>query len=225
MGELGMMINGDKSGDVMEKSAMAKGRSNVYRVLAMLYVKEVTHELLATLRSKEVAEVLKSLDMDTGHALPEVSQAVLLNDLAEEYAALFVLPGGISPYESVRLKALLFQEPSWEVEEFYKKCGLLVKESSSILPDHIGMELEFMGYLADKESCAWSENDSESALKWSDLQKDFFDSHISNWVFRFLQDFDRYAFHPFYKEVARLTRKFLEVEQDYFESPLQVKEA
>lgn len=219
------MINGDKSEHVMEKPSMAKGRSNVYRLLAMLYVKEVTPELLATLRSKEVTDVLKSLDMDADHAFPEVSQDVLLNDLAEEYTALFVLPGGISPYESVRLKDLLFQEPSWEVEEFYKKCGLLIKENSSILPDHIGMELEFMGYLADKESYAWSENGRAFALTWFNLQKEFFDNHISKWVFGFLQDFDRYAFHPFYKDVARLTRKFLEVEKDYFVSRSQVKEA
>ena len=211
------MMNRDMLGDVTEKSAEARGRSNVYRLLAMFYLREASPELLAGLRSKEMTDALKGLDIDTGYAFPVISEDVLLSDLAEEYAALFVIPGGISPYESVRLKGLLEQEPSWEVEEYYKKCGLLVKEGSSLFPDHIGMELEFMGYLADKESYACSESDSESALKWHNFQKEFFDNHISKWVFGFLRDFDRYAFHPFYKEVARLTRKFLEVEQDYFE--------
>jgi TorA maturation chaperone TorD len=40
---------------------------------------------------------------------------------------------------------------------------------------------------------------------------------MSTWVFKCLQDLDKYAFHPFYKEMARLTQKFLAVEKDHLE--------
>jgi TorA maturation chaperone TorD len=78
------------------------------------------------------------------------------------------------------------------------------------------MELEFMGFLADKESDAWLNRDEKEAIRWFDLQREFFGRHISKWVFDFLHDMERYAFHPFYSEVARLTRSFLESEDEYF---------
>jgi len=96
-----------------------------------------------------------------------------LDALAQEYAALFIVPGGIPPYESVRLKGLVCQEPEWKVREVYKRCGLVVKEDLKIFSDHLGMELEFMGYLAKKEAGAWIDKDEKSALELVNMQKEF----------------------------------------------------
>ncbi len=163
----------------VESSGITKGRSGVYHLLAAAYLKEVTTEFLAILKSEAAADALQELGIDLGRALPDTPQDILLNDLAEEYAALFIVPGGIPPYESVRLHGMLNQKPSWEVEEFYRRCGLVVKEESRMLPDHIGMELEFMGYLAGKEGDARRNGDEKEAAKWFGLQREFFQSHIS----------------------------------------------
>jgi len=48
------------------------------------------------------------------------------------------------------------------------------------------------------------------------MQKEFFASHLDKWVFSFLKDMDKCAFHPFYKEVSKLTRSFLDVEKEDF---------
>ncbi len=48
------------------------------------------------------------------------------------------------------------------------------------------------------------------------LEEEFFEEHISKWVFRFLDDLDKYAFHKFYKDMSRLARKFLECEAEGF---------
>lgn len=195
---------------------IAKSRSSVYRLLSRFYLKEVDLEFLKRLKSKEIIDSLSELGVDFGKILNSKPEEKLLDELAEEYAALFIVPGGIPPYESVRLKGMLCQEPEWKTREFYKRCGLVVKEDLKIFSDHLGMELEFMGYLADKEASAWENKDEKTAAEWASLQKEFFTEHLDKWVFDFLNDVDRCAFHPFYKEAARLTRSFLEIEKEEF---------
>mgnify|MGYP001558401996 CR=1 FL=1 len=134
-------------------------------MLSMLYLKEVNPEFLRTLKSKEVFESIKEVGVDFSKILFDKPEEKLLDELAQEYAALFIVPGGIPPYESVRLKGLLCQEPEWKVREFYKRCGLVIKEDCKIFSDHLGMELEFMGYLADKESEAWNSNSEKNVWK------------------------------------------------------------
>lgn len=195
---------------------ISKGRSRAYHLLAALYHKEAGKDLLEILWSKEVARLFEDLGVDIGRLVPDSpdKQKAFLEKLAEEYAALFVLPGGVSPYESVRLKGLLCQDPEWNVRGFYSRCGLVLRDGSRIFADHIGFELSFMGYLSGNESQALYANNEEEALKWRKLQQEFFSSHLGKWVFGFLDDLDRLALHPFYKEVSRLTRKFMEMEQE-----------
>lgn len=200
----------------LDLALAAKGRSTVYHLLAMLYLKETSPELLAILKSKEVIESLNELGSDFNSILSDKLQETLLDELSQEYAALFIVPGGLPPYESVRLKSLLNQEPAWKTEEFYKRCGLIIKEDCKTFPDHLGMELEFMAYLSDKESAARQDKDEKAAAEWGNFQKEFFSNHINKWVFGFLDDLGRFAFHPFYKEVAKLTKGFLETEREGF---------
>ncbi|MBI5893257.1 MAG: molecular chaperone TorD family protein [Deltaproteobacteria bacterium] len=204
---------------------VAKGRGSVYRLLSRFYLKEMDLEFLKRLKSQGVIDSLNELGVDFGKVLNSKPEDKLIDELAEEYAALFIVPGGIPPYESVRLKGMLCQEPEWKTREFYKRCGLVVKEDCKTFSDHLGMELEFMGYLADKEASAWenkhvpeglNRGDEKTALEWANLQKEFFGEHLDKWVFDFLNDMDKCAFHQFYKGVARLTRSFLEIEKEEF---------
>lgn len=200
---------------LLEKSMAAKGRSLLYRILASLYLREVSAETLQILSSKEVSEVLDGLGADTDNLSgPEDNdgQKRFLDELAEEYTALFILPGGVSPYESVRLKGLLCQDPEWKVREFYKRFGVVMREGSSIFSDHIGLEFDFMSYLAGKESAALSAKDEEDASGWQEVQREFFKDHINKWVHVLLDELDRCALYPFYREVAVLTRRFMNIE-------------
>lgn len=202
----------------IEKSETAEGRSHVYHLLANLYLKEITPEVLTLLEDKELIDVLVGLGLELNQLLPDTNQEKLLNELSEEYAALFIVSGGILPYESARLKGLLCQEPTSEVEDFYRRCGLIVREDCHVLPDHLGMELEFMSYLARKESEAWKKGDERAASRWFRHQREFFTNHITMWVFDFLVDLMSCTLHPFYREIGRLTQRFLETEKEYLES-------
>lgn len=195
---------------------LSKGRSRVYQFLSQLFLKEVTPEMLDVFLKEETKEALHSLDIDISKILPDIPQDRLLDELAEEYAALFIVPGGIPPYESVRIEGQLYQKSAFEVEEFYKNCGLVIKDDFTLFPDHIGMEFEFMGYLADKEAVALINSIMGEAEKWLELQREFFEVHLNKWAFKFLLDMEKCAFHPFYRGLAGLTQRFLETEKEYF---------
>jgi TorA maturation chaperone TorD len=198
---------------------MAVSRCRVYRLFSSLLMKEVDPGMLAALKSDGIADALGELAPGIRDILDSGEPGKQLDELAEEYAALFIVPGGIPPYESVRLHGMLNQKPSWEVEEFYRSCGLVVKDECRMLPDHLGMELEFMGYLAVKEADARGLGDEKETLKWSGFQAEFFQGHIRPWAFDFLRDLQRLAFHPFYRGIADLTLRFLEAEQEHLGLP------
>ena len=175
-------------------------RANLYSLLSRVYLKEVDKEFLFALKKADLFPYVLNK-----------SDEMLLEELAEEYAALFIVSGGLPPYESVRLKGLLCQEPATEVEEFYNRCGLVLKEEwKKVFPDHLGIELAFMAYLCEREEA--SEDNS-----WRLYQKEFFERHLSNWVFDYLRDLERCTFHLFYREMVNLTRDFLESEREHLE--------
>lgn len=197
----------------------AKSRSGVYRLFSALLLKEVDSVMLAFLKSGDVAGAFCELDPDFGRLLDGPDAGKLLNDLAEEYAALFLVPGGIPPYESVRLHGMLNQRPAGETEEFYRRCGLVMNEECRILPDHLGMELEFMAYAAGREAGAGKRGEANEAAKWAGVQEEFFRNHINPWVFAFLRDMQKFSFHPFYKGVASLIERFLGTEKVHLGIP------
>ncbi|HLC17465.1 MAG TPA: molecular chaperone TorD family protein [Thermodesulfobacteriota bacterium] len=208
-------------------SAMSRG--NVYLLLSRLYSGEADRDLLDWLCSQQVVSALESLGVDVARMLscpPEGSAEGpghlfqgLLEELAEEYTALFLLPGGVLPYESVRLKGQLCQEPEWEVRKLYNDCGLVVNEQRKIFADHIGVELGFMGFLTGKEHAGWESGSVEEAHKWRRLQSEFFNAHLGGWAFNFLDDVERVSCHGFYREAAVLTKRFLELEHKEFALP------
>lgn len=196
-----------------------ESRSSVYRLLSAFFMKEADSGLLSALQDADVAGALGELDPDIRRLLFDPEPKKLLDELADEFAALFLVPGGIPPYESVRIHGMLNQKPSWEVEEFYRCCGLAVREESRMLPDHLGMELDFLGRLAAREAEARRQGDDALAAKWACLQAEFFQNHIAAWAFVFLRDLERLAYHPFYKTAGSLTRRFLETEKEYLGIP------
>lgn len=219
-----MDISSDRSVDV-------RSRANVYRLLSRLFSMEVDDPLLEWIGSEEILSTIASLDVDTSpfascHVQEDSREKEeLLDDLAAEYAALFILPGDLSPYESVRLKGQLCQEPEWKVRQFYLDCGLVVKEETKIFADHIGAELGFLAYLAEKEADALDSGDDEAVEKWQDAQSGFFVAHLGCWAFSFLDDMERFTSNPFYSVVAQLTRKFLQVECEELAPPEKEAEA
>src|SRR4030066_496172 len=74
-------------------------------------------------------------------------------ELAAEHTSIFVLPSSHLPHEAVYLdrEKRLGGRVTISVSQFYEKAGADVLESCIEMPDHIGMELEFMAFLCKME--------------------------------------------------------------------------
>ena len=82
------------------------------------------------------------------------------------------------------------------------------------MPDHISVELEFMQHVVQREAQAWEAKDNETALLCLKNEKKFVDEHLFRWIPDFCEKVVTEADLPFYREMAKLTRTFIEFEKE-----------
>ena len=145
----------------------------------------------------------------------------LLDELAVEYARLFLGPGKhISPHESVHHQknngqwGQLWGESTVAVKKFIESSGLHYNSDYSGLPDHISVELEFMQQVTLREEQAWAEEDKDTVSRCLKNEKKFIEEHLARWVPIFCEKVIQEAELSFYREMAALTKNFIEFEKE-----------
>src|SRR3989304_7171564 len=194
-----------------DKSDYARARSNVYKLLSIAFIKDLSPESIEMCRGNSIKETLKDLGTAFGEVFYNREPTQLCEELAEEYAALFILPGGVNPTESVTRAGLYMQTFAGQVTRFYRKCSFTLPDDFRGFPDHIGIELEFMSHLAKNEAGAYRENKADG---WVALQKEFLQEHLSRWAADFAGEVAKYTRQPFYREMARLLYEFIRSEAE-----------
>ena len=204
-----------------QRMAVARQRSNVYGLLASVYRQEVTADLLDQVKDPQFLGVLSDLGIQLANDFLQNPAEELLDQLAVEYAGLFLGPGGhISPHESVhhqrgdRQSGLLWGESTAEVKRFIESTGLSYDPEYKGLPDHISVELEFMQQLTLREEQAWREEDEDGALNCLKIQKKFIQEHLIRWIPTFCEKVIGETELSFYREMAALTKNFIEFEKE-----------
>ena len=165
----------------------AKATADVYRFLATVFTTHPTQESVDAVRriAGELGIACKK-DFD-------------LSQLDREYMALFVVPNPryVAPYESVfrdrwllpvapkagvpdgatsvMIKGLVMGESTLAVQACYRQAGVAPKEE---LPDHIGNELRFIGYLWEREA----ESPPHEAAMIAGWRTTFHDEHVMKWI-------------------------------------------
>lgn len=127
--------------------------------------------------------------------------------LKTEYARLFIVAGGVRPYESVYLgsEPLLMREPWLQVKEFYHRNGLVLEKPAAHPEDHASVELAFMAHLIEAGDTAAE-------------QKSFFMEHIYKWLPGMLNDLKDNQLACFFKEMALSALNFIEQENNLLAS-------
>ena len=205
---------------------LANFRSTIYGFLAAIYRQEVSSDLLQHLKDPQFMGVLANLGIEINNGYFKKPERELLEDLAVEYTRLFLGPGKhISPHESVHHKkentqsGQLWGESTAEVKKIIESSGLEYKTEYTGLPDHISVELEFMQQVILREEQAWQNDDKETALLCQENGKKFVDGHLARWVPNFCEKVIDAAESPFYREMAQLTRSFIEFEKQELARP------
>jgi len=205
-------------------SAWSEQAAKVYRLLGRAYLQSPDRPFLEGVSAwcDELLAQREELPTELTAALEALRAS--LSDLSderirtiqEEFVRLF---RGLSPrysppppYESVYREGKLWGEATASVQKLYKKWGLAPHEG--ILgrepPDHLGLELQFMGFL-----CAPERGDGEA-------QGAFLQEHLG-WVGELRKRIREFQPDPFYDGLLALTETWLRLHQEHLSASLEAE--
>ena len=196
----------------LTKAEESKRIGAVYNLLSRVFMGEVDARFLRELRTECFYETLKDTGINLGDRFLNQQEDKLLEALAVEYARLFIVPGvSISPYESVHIEQMHYGEKAQQVASFYQKCGMKIVDET-LMPDHIGLELELMSYLKQRQFEAGEQGNEDGVLKWTELAQEFMSAHPGKWAEEFFSSVQQESLDPFYKQMAKLGKRLMEIE-------------
>lgn len=206
-----------------EELTIAEEREKIYRFLSSLCLKPPSDSILSMIRDGSIYSAVHADPQSRGYTelanfMEEAEDMPDLEDeLAAEHTSLFVLAGDRLPHEAVYLDSekRLGGRITISVRQFYENAGANIAESCIEMPDHIGMELEFMGFLCKMEKGLRLNVDSMALRKCIELQKTFLEEHLLKWVYPCCEKIIEHATYSFYKAIAHLIIEFMKDEEVY----------
>lgn len=205
---------------------LSRARRDVYAFLGGAFLTPPTEESLRALASDDLlagAEELFGMDVldSLQHYACSAEQTPELQRQAhQEFMNLFKVPGGqyITPYESVfrdtrdvggrPVKGLLMGQSAATVQKWYKLGAVVISAEYKDLPDHIGLELNFLAHVCGKEQEFADRDDQARLTRAWEIERDFLSAHVVSWM-RQLRDkvYDK-SQHAFFRTVADLLVEF-----------------
>ena len=203
----------------------AEHRSNSYGFLSIVYLQEPTKKFIKLLVESNILNVVSESALRFENQITNDVSDKFLNDLVLEYTRLFIGPGKhVSPYESVYIdnEDALWSETTVEVKNFIEASGLAYSCNWHGLPDHIGVELEFMQMLTCHERDARAKENKKTAFRCLELEKRFIDEHLSQWVPTFCDKVKEESRVEFYGDMAEFTKQFIDFDSKLVDKNLKI---
>ncbi len=136
-----------------------------------------------------------------------------IQDLRDEHRRVFsnVIALDCPPYETLFGNDHVFGQSyvMGDIAGFYSAFGLQLSPDIHERLDHLSVELEFMHYLAYKESYAILHDGSEKLKTVVEAEKKFVKEHVGRWVPLFAGMLKRKADYGFYKVLADFTSDWI----------------
>jgi TorA maturation chaperone TorD len=219
----------------VEQIQWEEARSAVYGFFSQAFIRGPSRQFLGALISDEGTANLREIFPDAAYR-QELAQVRLeaqkgrltLEEAVLDFEALFRIPGPryLSPYESVyRSQAArgwgsLCGPETAAVERLYLKEGLGPNAGFTELPDHVGVELEFMAYLCRKTLDAMQAGDAATAQEYQHQQYCFFMEHVGPWVRLLAERLASQAQTSLYRFLGNFLNLFLELEDNLLFRPI-----
>lgn len=217
---------------------LAAYRSSLYGLLSSLYL-QIPDRGIQGLPWDAAANLLQFSKIDTPRfregneeALKEIENGLRLVhpylskeerafekdvlNLQKDWAHLFRgvdKSGPLPPYESLYRTGKLQEKPAQDIHRLFSKMGVYVPEEWHQPLDYIGVELDFMRLLCDKEREAWEKNGPDSIHEVVKIEESFLENHVGLWVFSFCEKMIEQAREDFYRGIARLTKGLVEYDR------------
>jgi putative dimethyl sulfoxide reductase chaperone len=137
-------------------------------------------------------------------------------ELLIDYTRLFLGPIGApaKPYGSVWLdgRGSLMQDSTLAVRALYAEAGFELGDDFHELPDHVAAEMEFLYLLLFRQAEACTKQNAQELARVAALQRRLLEEHLGRWIEPFTTAQAANAQTTFYRELAGLTRHFVESE-------------
>lgn len=213
----------------VEQIQWEEARSAVYGFFSQAFLRGPSPQFLIALISDAGAANLGDVFPDAAYQ-QELAQVRLdaregrltLEGAVLDFEALFRVPGPryLSPYESVYRsqsaggRGCLCGPEAVAVEKFYLREGLTPNAGFTELPDHVGVEMEFMAVLCRKAAEAMKANDRAAVEEYRHQQSCFFTEHLGAWVRLLAQRLASQAQTGLYRFLGNFLNLFLELEEN-----------
>lgn len=171
-----------------------QGEIYLYNILRRLFLAEPSRELIVELQALPHQQgddpAIHGLMLMVAAAKQNGSRLdVWLEELAVEFTRVFVGPLNplAVPYASFYLSQSrqLMTDETIEVRKRYLDAGMAINELYSLPDDHVGIELEFLYYLASEAASQMQQGHQEEAAIFQTRKSDFITSHMSLWIPQF----------------------------------------
>ena len=196
----------------------AAARENLCRFLAACYCEPSTDFSEEHLFDSMLAAAA-AIDPDLAESARKLGAEFVAQDmetLLVDYTALFIGPAQprAMPYASFWLTddQSMRHDATMAVLDFYEQGGFDVSEDLHELPDHVAVELEFLYLLIFAQSQAQLDGNAEELAAANALHRRFAVEHMGAWIGPFTEAIESGAETTFYRELARLTRRFVQME-------------
>ena len=205
--------------------AVNEGRAATYRFLARLFRTEVDQPLLDELFAGRYKVSTGNASMDEGHRLLATALSGIwdntLTELAADYLRTFLGHGysghsAAYPYESVYAseKRLLMGDARDEVLALYRAAGLDKDDSWKEPEDHVALELEFMGVLAQRTAEALRDGQEDAAIALLRRSQGFLEDHLGQWAPLLADSMRNFAKTDFYQGLSYMLEGFVESDEE-----------
>lgn len=191
-------------------------RSRIYSDLSILF-HEPTPEAWQALESGRLIQNLSEFRQagSGSQAMADLSleNPASLPVLHEEHRHVFGHTSSqeYPPYETQYGSAHVFMQTQdmADIAGFYKAFGLSAGREIRERVDHLSLELEFMSFLACKQSHACCYGSQEQVRICHDAQKRFLEEHLARWIPAFASKLGQYAPDSFFSHLATLLKSFV----------------
>lgn len=182
-------------------------------MLVVLHAEEVTRERIEQLKSvgfpgnlglhmnNEQGRDATQLLAEALKELPDPPDDAVLDQLASDYAAVYINNTyRAAPAESAWLDedGLAFQQPMFQVRDWYRRYGLTVQNWRKRSDDHLVMQLQFISYLCRRSA---STEDLREIAR-------FLDEHLLRWQMDFARRVAARCETAFYAGLCLLTAAY-----------------
>ena len=126
------------------------------------------------------------------------------------------------PYEAVWRKDMRsVPEFLQELAGTYRQAAVGLASDAGERLDYIGVQLDFVRLLAEREAAAWEGGDEAEAARQLQSELAFFKSHLANWTGYFIEAALKRAETDFYRGHLQMVRGFIHSETERLASSPQ----